>query len=210
MARYTDSVCRLCRREGVKLFLKGDRCFKEKCAIDRRAYIPGQHGQSRRPKKPSDYQVQLREKQKIKRMYGMLEKQFRNLYEKAAKRPGITGHNLMAMLETRLDSVVYRLGFAKSRAQARQLVNHGHVKVNGRKVDISSYAVRVGEQITVKDKARENAYVAEAMESVLGRGLPAWLKVEPATFTGHMAQWPERDQIEQEVNEQLVVELYSR
>ncbi|MFQ5509675.1 MAG: 30S ribosomal protein S4 [Leptospirillia bacterium] len=210
MARYTDSVCRLCRREGVKLFLKGDRCFKEKCAIDRRAYVPGQHGQSRRPRKASDYQVQLREKQKIKRMYGMLEKQFRNLYKKAEKRPGVTGHTLMSMLETRLDSVVYRLGFSKSRAQARQLVNHGHIRVNDRKVDIASYVVSPGDQLTIKDKTKANPNVQEAMESVLGRGLPEWLEVDPAKFSGKMLQVPERDQIDQDVNEQLVVELYSR
>lgn len=210
MARYTDSVCRLCRREGVKLFLKGDRCFKEKCAVDRRAYVPGQHGQSRRPRKASDYQVQLREKQKIKRTYGLLERQFRSLYQKADKRPGITGHNLMAMLEGRLDNVVFRMGFAKSRAQARQLICHGHVRVNGRKLDIPSAQVRPGDQVGVKDKARANPNVVDAMESVLGRGLPGWLEVDPAAFSGKVIQLPVRDQIEQDVNEQLVVELYSR
>jgi small subunit ribosomal protein S4 len=210
VARYTDSVCRLCRREGVKLFLKGDRCFKEKCAVDRRAYIPGQHGQSRRPRKASDYQVQLREKQKIKRTYGLLERQFRNLYQKAAKRPGVSGHNLMALLEGRLDNVVYRLGFAKSRAQARQLVNHGHVRVNDRKVNIPSAQVRAGDVLSVKEKARTNPNVAEAMESVQGRGLPGWLEVDPAAFTGKVIQLPVREQIDQDVNEQLVVELYSR
>jgi small subunit ribosomal protein S4 len=210
VARYTDPVCRLCRREGVKLFLKGDRCFKEKCAIDRRAYVPGQHGQSRRPKKPSDYAVQLREKQKVRRIYGMLEKQFRNLYKKASKREGVTGHNLMAMLETRLDNVVYRLGFAKSRAQARQLVNHGHMLVNGRKVTIASFAVRPGDEVSLREKSRGNLYVQEALESVLGRGLPDWLSVVPADFKGAVTHIPERNQIDQEVNEQLVVELYSR
>ena len=194
----------------MKLFLKGDRCFKEKCAVDRRAYIPGQHGQSRRPRKASDYQVQLREKQKIKRTYGLLERQFRNLYQKAAKRPGVSGHNLMAMLEGRLDNVVYRLGFAKSRAQARQLVCHGHVRVNGKKVDIASAQVRAGDVLTVKEKARTNPNVAEAMESVQGRGLPGWLEVDPAAFTGKVIQLPVREQIDQDVNEQLVVELYSR
>jgi small subunit ribosomal protein S4 len=210
MARYTDSVCRLCRREGVKLFLKGDRCFKEKCAVDRRAYVPGQHGQSRRPRKASNYQLQLREKQKIKRIYGMLEKQFRNLYHKAAQRPGVTGDNLMRMLESRLDNIVYRMGFAKSRAQARQLVSHGHVRVNGRKVDVPSFLVRAGDEVGLKEKARANAYVMEALESVQGRGLPEWLEVEPANAVGRVTQLPLRDQIEQEVNEQLVVELYSR
>jgi small subunit ribosomal protein S4 len=210
MARYTDSVCRLCRREGVKLFLKGDRCFKEKCAVDRRAYVPGQHGQSRRPRKASNYQLQLREKQKIKRIYGMLEKQFRNLYHKAAQRPGVTGDNLMRMLESRLDNIVYRMGFAKSRAQARQLVGHGHVRVNGRKVDVPSYLVRAGDEVSLKEKTRANAYVLEALESVQGRGLPEWLEVEPANAVGRVTQLPLRDQIEQEVNEQLVVELYSR
>jgi len=210
VARYIDSVCRLCRREGVKLFLKGDRCFKEKCAVDRRAYVPGQHGQSRRPRKASDYQLQLREKQKIKRTYGLLERQFRNLYEKAAKRPGVAGSNLMAMLEARLDNVVFRMGFAKSRAQARQLVCHGHVRVNGKKVDIASAQVRPGDVVGVKEKARTNPSVAEAMESVLGRGLPGWLEVDPAAFTGKVIQLPVREQIDQEVNEQLVVELYSR
>ncbi len=210
MARYTDAVCRLCRREGVKLFLKGDRCFKEKCAIDRRAYVPGQHGQSRRPKKPSDYAIQLREKQKVRRIYGLLEKQFRVLYKKAERRTGITGHNLMAMLETRLDNVVYRMGFAKSRAQARQLVNHGHMRVNGRKVTIPSYATKVGDQITIRDKSRANGYVVDAMESVMGRGLPEWLEVKPEDFAGTVRQMPLREQIDHEVNEQLVVELYSR
>jgi small subunit ribosomal protein S4 len=210
VARYTDSVCRLCRREGVKLFLKGDRCFKEKCAVDRRAYIPGQHGQSRRPRKASDYQVQLREKQKIKRTYGLLERQFRTLFTKAAKRPGVSGHNLMAMLEGRLDNVVYRMGFAKSRAQARQLINHGHVRVNDHKVDIASAQVRPGDVLTVKEKARTNPNVMDAMESVLGRGLPEWLEVDPAAFTGKVLQLPVREQIDQDVNEQLVVELYSR
>jgi small subunit ribosomal protein S4 len=210
MARYTDSVCRLCRREGVKLFLKGDRCFKEKCAVDRRAYVPGQHGQSRRPRKASDYQVQLREKQKIKRIYGLLEKQFRNLYEKASRRPGITGNNLMAMLESRLDNVVYRMGFAKSRAQARQLVNHGHVRVNGRKVDIASCLVRAGDVVSLKEKTKSNTYVAEALESVQGRGLPEWIQVEPENALGKVTQLPLREQIDQDVNEQLVVELYSR
>jgi len=210
MARYTDSVCRLCRREGVKLFLKGDRCFKEKCAVDRRAYVPGQHGQSRRPRKASNYQLQLREKQKIKRIYGMLEKQFRNLYHKAAQRPGVTGDNLMSMLECRLDNIVYRMGFAKSRAQARQLVSHGHVRVNGRKVDVASCLVRAGDVVGLKEKSRANPYVMEALESVQGRGLPQWLEVEPDKATGRVTQLPARDQIEQEVNEQLVVELYSR
>ncbi len=210
MARYTDSVCRLCRREGVKLFLKGDRCFKEKCAIDRRAYVPGQHGQSRRPKKPSDYAVQLREKQKVRRIYGVLEKQFRNMYEKAEKRPGVTGHNLLAALETRLDSVVYRMGFAKSRAQARQLVNHGHILVNGRKATIASFAVKEGDVVTLREKSRGIAAVVDALESVLGRGLPDWLEVQPGEFTGKVNQIPTREQIDQDVNEQLVVELYSR
>ena len=210
MARYTDSVCRLCRREGVKLFLKGDRCFKEKCAIDRRAYVPGQHGQSRRPKKPSDYAIQLREKQKVRRIYGLLEKQFRNLYKKAEKRPGVTGHNLLALLESRMDNVVYRMGFAKSRAQARQLVNHGHMLVNDRKVTIASYLVKPGDIVTLRERSRTNAYVLESMESVMGRGLPEWVEVEPANLTGKVVQIPVREQIDQDVNEQLVVELYSR
>lgn len=178
--------------------------------MDRRAYVPGQHGQSRRPRKASNYQLQLREKQKIKRIYGMLEKQFRSLYHKAAQRPGVTGDNLMRMLESRLDNVVYRMGFAKSRAQARQLISHGHVRVNGGKVDVPSYLVRAGDTVGLKEKARSNAYVLDALESVQGRGLPQWLEVEPEKATGRVTQLPGRDQIEQDVNEQLVVELYSR
>ena len=206
MARYTDSSCRLCRREGQKLFLKGDRCYSSKCALERRAYAPGQHGQGR--KKTSDYGVQLREKQKAKRFYGLLEKQFRNTFDKAVKRKGITGDNLLIMLESRLDNVVFRLGFASSRKEARQLVNHGHFLVNGRKVDIPSFEVTPGNVVTVKKKSHKSPKFAEIKEMQISA--PDWLSVDVANLTGTMISLPTREQIDTPVAEHLIVELYSK
>lgn len=208
MARYTDSVCRLCRREGMKLFLKGERCYSEKCAITRRNYAPGQHGQ-RRPK-PSEYGVQLREKQKVKRIYGVLERQFRGYFARADQRKGVTGENLLLLLEQRLDSVVYRLGFASSRAQARQLVSHGHFAVNHRKVDIPSYIVKSGDVIQVRARSRTLEPIRMALETVEQRGIPTWLELDKGEFKGIVHQLPSRDQLTIPIQEQLIVELYSK
>src|SRR5438309_1108876 len=182
MARYTASVCRLCRREGMKLFLKGDRCFKDKCAIERRNFPPGQHGKRR--SKILGYGIQLREKQKVKRYYGLLEGQFRLTFEQAERMRGVTGENLLSLLERRLDNVVHRLGFAASRAQARQLVRHGHVKVNGRKVNVPSMLVGAGATISIKEKSRTNPGIAGAVETAKGRGVPAWLELNSTEFQG--------------------------
>ena len=209
MARYTGPVCRLCRRERMKLFLKGDRCFKEKCAIERRAYPPGQHGQ-RRGRRPQGYGPQLREKQKVKRIYGVLEAQFRNYFASAEGRKGITGENLLVMLERRLDSAVYNLGFASSRAQARQLVRHGHVEVNGRKVTIPSYQVAVGQDVSIREKSRKNDFIRASVETARGRGIPDWLELDADNFTGKVVGLPSREDIKLPVEEQLIVELYSR
>ncbi|MEZ5331524.1 MAG: 30S ribosomal protein S4 [Thermoanaerobaculia bacterium] len=209
MARYSGPVCRLCRRERMKLFLKGDRCFKEKCAIERRAYPPGQHGQ-RRGRRPQGYGPQLREKQKVKRIYGVLEKQFRNYFAEAERRKGITGENLLVMLERRLDSVVYSLGFASSRAQARQLVRHGHIQVDGKKTTIPSYQLREGQQISVKEKSRKNDFIRASVETARGRGIPSWLELDADNFVGRMASVPSREDIKIAIEEQLIVELYSR
>lgn len=208
MARYNDSKCRICRREGTKLFLKGDRCFTDKCAYDRRPYAPGQHGRLRR--KMSDYAVQLREKQKVRRMYGILEKQFRSYFEKADQMRGVTGTNLLVLLETRLDNVIYRLGFANSRNQARQLVRHGIFTLNGRRVDIPSMRVRVGDVITVREEARKVPVIMEAQEVIARRGCPQWLEVEGADFKGTVKALPVREDIQFPINEQLIVELYSK
>ncbi len=208
MARYTESVCRLCRREGMKLFLKGDRCFKDKCAIERRAYPPGQHG--RRRSKTLGYGLQLREKQKVKRIYGVLERQFRLYFTEAARRTGITGENLLRQLELRLDNVVYSLGFASSRPQARQLVRHGHVVVNGRKVNIPSYQVRKGDVIEVREKSRKNDQIRLAVETASGRGIPMWLQLNPEEFRGSVVELPNREDIRLPIQEQLIVELYSK
>ena len=211
MARYTGPSCRQCRREGTKLFLKGTKCFTEKCPVERRPYAPGQHGQSTgRRKKVSEYAKQLREKQKIKRIYGMNEKQFRNMFEKVAKQPGITGHNLLASLESRLDNMVYRLGFAASRKAARQLIRHQHVEVNAKRVDIPSYVVQPGQEIRVRQKSRELAVIAEAMEQAKRNPPMAWLAVDPETFSGRMLERPQRTSIPVAAQEQLVVELYSK
>jgi small subunit ribosomal protein S4 len=209
MARYIGPVCRLCRREGMKLFLKGERCYTEKCAIEKRNVPPGQHGRSRKAKMVG-YGVQLREKQKVKRTYGVLENQFRRYFEAADRQKGITGELLLQMLERRLDNVVYRLGFATSRPQARQLVRHGHFTVNGRKVDIPSYPVRAGDTVAVRDKSGQNPTIQHAVEEVKGRGIPEWLLVEAAGLSGKVSQLPTRAQINLPVQEQLIVELYSK
>lgn len=193
----------------MKLFLKGDRCFKEKCAIERRAYPPGQHGQ-RRGRRPQGYGPQLREKQKVKRIYGVLETQFRTYFAQAERRKGITGENLLVILERRLDSVVYNLGFASSRAQARQLVRHGHVQVNERKVTIPSYQVAVGHQISVREKSRKNDFIRASVETARGRGIPDWLELDADSFRGKVVGLPSREDIKLPVEEQLIVELYSR
>ena len=206
MSRYTDANCRLCRREGQKLFLKGDRCYSSKCAIDRRGYAPGQHGQGR--SKISDYGLQLREKQKAKRFYGLQETQFINLFDKAARKTGITGENLLILLETRLDNVVFRLGFASSRKEARQLVNHGHFKVNGRKVNIPSYEVKAGDVITVKEKSTNSPKFKEVKEMTIT--VPSWLTVDVEKLEGKILSVPTRAEIDTPVAEHLIVELYSK
>lgn len=209
MARYTGPVCRLCRRERMKLFLKGDRCFKEKCAIERRGYPPGQHGQ-RRGRRSLGYGPQLREKQKVKRIYGVLEKQFRNYFKDAEKKKGVTGDNLLISLERRLDNAVYSLGFASSRAQARQLVRHGHVLIDGQKTTIPSYQVKTGQQISIKPASRRNEFVRASVETARGRGIPNWLDLDPENFVGKVSAMPTRDDIKNPIEEQLIVELYSR
>ncbi|MBW2109404.1 MAG: 30S ribosomal protein S4 [Deltaproteobacteria bacterium] len=209
MARYIGSVCRLCRRENLKMFLKGDRCYSDKCAFDRRGYAPGQHGQ-RRMRKVSDYGIQLREKQKVKRMYGLLEGQFRGLFRKAEQKKGVTGTNLLVFLERRLDNVVYRLGLAGSRTQARQLVRHNHFTVNGKKMNIPSYLVKVGDVIEVREKSREVAVISEAMETVVRRGIVGWLELDKANFKGTVKAYPTREELTMPIQEQLIVELYSK
>jgi small subunit ribosomal protein S4 len=208
LARYTESVCRLCRREGMKLFLKGDRCFKDKCAIERRNYPPGQHG--RRRSKLLGYGIQLREKQKVKRIYGLLERPFRLTFQRAERRKGITGANLLQELERRLDNVVYSLGFAASRAQARQLVRHGHVTVNGRKVTIPSFRVSKGNVVAIKEKSRSNEQIKSSVETARARGVPGWLDLQPESFSGTVLELPSREEIKLPIQEQLIVELYSK
>lgn len=208
MARYTESVCRLCRRENLKLFLKGERCYTDKCAIERRNYPPGEHGQAR--PKFSEYSIQLREKQKVKRIYGLLENQFRRTFAAAARTKGITGEALLVLLERRLDNVAYRLGFATSRAEARSLVRHGHVLVNGRKINIPSYAVRVGDMVSVKERSRQMGRVLTAMEAAQRRGIPEWADVDREAFTGRIKLLPARSDITMPINEKLIVELYSK
>ncbi|QHI71879.1 30S ribosomal protein S4 [Aminipila terrae] len=206
MARYTDANCRLCRREGQKLFLKGERCYSSKCAIDRRNYAPGQHGQAR--KKMSEYGLQLREKQKAKRFYGLLETQFRNLFDKAAKKKGITGENLLIMLETRLDNVVFRMGFASSRKEARQLVTHGHFTLNGNKVDIPSLEVKAGDVIRVKEKSQNSPKFKEVKEMAIS--VPSWITVDVEKLEGKVVAIPRREDIDTPIAEHLIVELYSK
>ena len=209
MARYIGSACRLCRRENLKLFLKGDRCFSDKCAFERRSYAPGQHGQ-RRAGKYSDYRIQLREKQKVKRIYGVLEKQFRSYYYRADRQKGMTGFNLLCLLEARLDNVVYRMGFSSSRNQARQLVRHGHFLVNGRLVNIPSFQVAPGYEISVVEDSRKNPYILESLETVPRRGLPAWIDLNKDAFKGVMKGYPNPEDITMPIQEQLIVELYSK
>lgn len=209
MARYIGSACRLCRREGLKIFLKGDRCYSEKCAFERRGYAPGDHGQMRH-KQPSDYGLQLREKQKLKRMYGLLEKQFRGSFEIADSRKGITGTNLLIGLERRLDNMVFRMGFATSRNEARQLVMHGHFMVNGRPVNIPSYQLKAGDEITLKEKSRKVNCILEALQTVARRGVPQWIELHKDDFKGIVKMLPTRDELTMPVKEQLVVELYSK
>ena len=211
MARYTGPACRLCRREGSKLFLKGTRCLTEKCAVDRRSYAPGQHGQSGgRGRKMSEYAKQLREKQKVKRIYGLTEKQFRNLFESASREQGVKGTNLLVALESRLDNLVYRMGFAVSRSQARQLVGHGHIQVNGRRVDIPSYRVKPNEEIRVAPGSREIVPIKVAEDSA-ARGVPlSWISVDLDKAVGRVTERPGRDQIPVAAQEQLIVELYSK
>lgn len=208
MARYTDAVCRLCRREGQKLFLKGQRCYSAKCAIEKRAYAPGQHGQMR--KKLSGYGQQLREKQKAKRYYGVLEKQFAHYFEIAEKKAGVTGENLLQVLESRFDNVVYRLGFGLSRAEARQLVVHGHFLINGKKVDIPSYLVKEGDVITIKETSRNLPKIKAVLEQTEGKTIPKWLDFDANTLQGKVVALAKRDDIDLEVEEHLIVELYSK
>lgn len=209
--RYTGPSCRQCRREGTKLFLKGTKCFTEKCPVERRPYAPGQHGQNTgRRRKVSEYAKQLREKQKIKRIYGVSERQFRNTFEKVSTLPGVTGHNLLAALESRLDNMVYRMGFAPSRKAARQLIRHRHIEVNGKSVDIPSYAVQPGQEIKMRQASRELVLVKEALEIAARGQAPTWLAVDKDTFSGRMLERPQRAMIPIAAQEQLVVELYSK
>jgi len=209
MARYNGPVCRLCRREGMKLFLKGERCYTEKCAIEKRNMPPGQHGRLRKAKMVG-YAVQLREKQKVKRIYGVLEDQFRGYFEQAERtRGGITGETLLQLLERRLDNVVYRMGLGTSRAQARQLVRHGHFLVNGKKVDVPSYSLKSGDTVAVRETSRQNTTIIHATEEVKGRGIPEWLSLE-GEMGGKVVSMPTREQINLPVQEQLIVELYSK
>jgi small subunit ribosomal protein S4 len=208
MARYTGPVCRICRRHGLKLFLKGERCFGPKCAVERRPFPPGEHGQRRR--KMSEYGTQLREKQKARAMYGVLERQFRKHFQQAARRPGVTGQNLLQILETRLDNVVYRLGFADSRKQARQLVRHGHFALNGRRTDIPSAAVRAGDTVDVYRTSRDSEYFQMVRDTMTRKNVPRWLQVDPQALAGRVLALPGREDIESNINEALVVEYYSR
>jgi small subunit ribosomal protein S4 len=209
LARYTGAVCRLCRREGMKLFLKGGKCFTDKCPVEKRNFVPGQHGQARKAKIVG-YGLQLREKQKTKRIYFALEKQFRNYFEKAARSQGVTGELLLQQLERRLDNVAYRLGFAVSRRQARQLVRHGHVSVNGRKVDIPSFQVKVGDEVAVREKSNKLVVIEGARDFASGQPAPAWLSIDREGLKGRVQSLPKREDINLPINEQLIVELYSK
>jgi small subunit ribosomal protein S4 len=208
LARYRESVCRLCRREAIKLFLKGDRCYSDKCAFERREYPPGDHGQGRH--KTSDYGVQLREKQKLRRIYGLLEQQFRGYFHKADRQKGITGTNLLVFLERRFDNMVFRMGFATSRTEARQMVRHNHFTVNGKKVNIPSYLIKAGDEIQVREGSKKIVRIQEAMETVARRGVPQWLELDKANFKGTVKILPIREDLTMPVQEQLVVELYSK
>lgn len=210
MARYRGPVCRLCRREGMKLFLKGERCHSEKCAIERRNFVPGQHGKDRKAKLVG-YGLQLREKQKVRRIYGVLERQFRNTFEKAAGMKGITGENLLGSLERRLDSVLYRMGLATSRAQARQVVRHGHILVNGKKVNVPSFIVKPGEEISVRESSKNNSAILAARDATAHAPSPSWMDVDRENLKGRINSTPRRDELTQiPINEQLIVELYSK
>ena len=209
MARYRGSVCRLCRRERMKLYLKGDRCHSDKCAVTRREYPPGQHGQSRRTKH-SDYGIQLREKQKAKRIYGVLERQFRNYFEKADKARGVTGENLLQYLERRLDNMVFRLGYASSRVQARQLVRHGHIQVNGRKVNIPSFLTKVGDEIGIKPSSQKLQIIKDSVETIVRSGIPAWLELDSDSYKGTVKAIPTREDLGGMIQDHLIVELYSK
>lgn len=208
MARYTGPVCRLCRREGAKLYLKGDRCYSDSCSFTKRSYAPGQHGQAR--KKVSEYGLQLREKQRARRVYGVLEGQFRTYFDKADRQKGITGENLLVLLERRSDNVVYRLGFAASRTQARQLVRHRHFTVNGKRVDIPSYQIKPGDVIQVKETSKQSPLIKEIAEAVTTKTTPAWLEVQAEEMIGKIVRYPNRDEIDTPIQEHLIVELYSR
>jgi small subunit ribosomal protein S4 len=208
LARYTGASCRLCRRENMELFLKGERCFTDKCAIKRRNYPPGQHGQGR--PKVSSYGTQLREKQKVRRIYGILEKQFRGYFEKADRMKGVTGENLLSLLEKRLDNIVYRLGFASSRSEARILVRHGHFTVNGKKVNIPSYQVKIGDVVELREKSRAINVINEALEAVARRGIPQWLELDKESFKGTVKANVNREDLTTPIQEQLIVELYSK
>ena len=209
MARYTGSTCRLCRRENLKLFLKGDRCYSDKCAFDRRTYVPGEQGQ-RRGRKVSDYGIQLREKQKVKRMYGLTEKQFHLFFQRADQQKGITGTNLLVSLERRFDNIVYRLGFVNSRNQGRHFVRHNHFLVNGKKVNIPSYLVKVGDVIEVREGSRTIQSIADSLDAVVRRGVPQWLELEKDAFKGAIKGYPMREDLTMPIQEQLIVELYSK
>ncbi|MBI3755799.1 MAG: 30S ribosomal protein S4 [Deltaproteobacteria bacterium] len=208
MGRYIESVCKLCRREGMKLFFKGDRCYTDKCAFERRSYAPGQHGQGR--SKPTAYALQLREKQRAKRMYGLMERQFHGYFKKAERLKGITGENLILLLERRLDNVVYRLGFADSRNDARQVIMHRHLRVDGKDVNIPSYIVKPGQVIEIKEKSKGKARVNEALETVERRGIPQWLELDKASHKGVVKALPKREDVTMPIQEQFIVELYSR
>jgi small subunit ribosomal protein S4 len=210
VARYTGSVCRLCRREKLKLFLKGDRCYTDKCAIEKRAYFPGQHGPNARHNKSSDYGIQLREKQKVKRIYGLLEKQFRLTYKRAEAQKGKTGENLLVLLERRLDNTVFKMGFARSLAEARQVVKHSHIEINGKKVNIPSVLVRINDKVSVRERSKGIEKIKESLESSGRKSVPSWVSMDTSRLEGKMVALPTRDQIAIPIQEQLIVELYSR
>jgi len=208
VARYREASCRICRREGEKLFLKGDRCYSEKCAVERRKYPPGQHGQGYR--KLSDYGVQLREKQKVRKIYGLLERQFRRYFYEAERRKGITGEILLQLVESRLDNIVYRMGFAPNRRRARQLISHGHIVVTGKEINLPSYQVKEGDSVGVKDSSRDMPEIIDSLSKVEYRGIPAWVEVDSVNYTGKVLRIPSRDEIQLPIQEQLIVELYSK
>jgi small subunit ribosomal protein S4 len=209
LARYTGSVCRVCRRENLKLFLKGDRCYGDKCAFDRRSYAPGEHGQRRRGKL-SDYGIQLREKQKVKRMYGLSEKQFRLSFQKADRQKGITGTNLLVLLERRLDNVIYRLGFVNSRTQGRHFVRHNHFLINGKKVNIPSYLIKVGDEISISERSQKVQAISDSLEAAVRRPMPSWLEFQKDKAKGIVKSFPVREDLTMPIQEQLIVELYSK